>query len=151
MQPITNQAEQTIAFQQQRLSPYIPLIVKALVKTYALPLGSVFVANVFLNLFNAVVPNLFTGLLGSGLSLLVFSAVLYFSWRFAENRWKGRALFVTYATVGKARRTLQNEIDSDNPSDTAVQQTMSEYVKSADHFMETMHTFNLMPEIIKVD
>ena len=151
MQPITNQAEQTIAYQQQRLSPYIPLIVRALLKTYALPLGSVFVANVLLNLFNAVVPNFFSGLWGSGLSLLIFSVVLYFGWRFAENRWKGRALFVTYATVGKARRTLQAEIDTDTPSDTAIQQTMTAYIQAVDDFMETMHNFNLTAEVIKVD
>ena len=151
MQPITNQAEQTIAFQQQRLSPYVSPIFKAFVKTYGFPLATVFVANILLYLLNSAVPSVLSGFLGSGISFIVFFLSLALGWRFADNRWHGRELFAVYATVGKARRTLEAEITNETPSDTMIQHTMSEYIQSAEHFIETMQTHNLIPDIIEVD
>jgi hypothetical protein len=151
MQPITNQAEQTIAFQQERLSPYVPFIIRALIKTYALPLVGVFIAYTFLTIMSSTIPSVFGGSIGYAIRLLIFVAVLFMGWRIGENRWHGRTLFEVYARVGKARRSLQHEIDFENPSDTAIHQTMSEYIQSADHFIKTMSAHNIIPEITELD
>lgn len=151
MQPITNQAEQTIAYQQQRLSPYIALVLKALVKTYGLPFFGAYVANLLMNLLYLVIPEIFSGILGGWISLGAFLVVLVYGWRFAENRWHGRELFSVYAAIGKTRRLLETEIKADTPSDAVIQHTMSDYVKSADHFIETAKTYHLNLDVIEVD
>ena len=150
MQPITNQAEQTIAYQKQRITPYIPLIVRELVKTYGIPLGAVFIANLILSVVFSTSPATYSGLLGALISLPVFFGVLAISWRYAENRWHGRSLLMGYSAVSKARRMLQNEIESFSPSDDRIHEMMSIYVQTVEGLMDTMHKYNLIPETIEM-
>lgn len=151
MQPITNQAQQTIAYQQQRLSPYVPLIMRALAKTYGLPLGGVFLANLLLSVVFSTSPETYSGFLGALISLPVFFGVLIISWRYSESRWHGRSLLMGYAAISKARRLLQNEIESFTPSDSRIQEKMSLYVQAIDGLMDMMHGYNFIPEIVEVD
>ena len=149
MQPITDQAQQTIQFQQARLSPYSPLLVRILAKTYLLPLGALLLAYIVANVLIALMPDVLGGMVGTLGSLVLFLGFIYFGWRLAENRWHGTELLLTYTAVSKARRTLEAELELGNPSAMNVQQSMSEYVKLADNFIETMHNHNLYPEIIE--
>jgi|GEM_PF-6634090 len=151
MQPITNQAQQTIAYQQQRLSPYVPLIMQALFKTYGLPLGAVFLTHLLLSVVFSTLPEANSGFLRTLISLPIFFGILIVSWRYSESRWHGQTLLMGYSAVSKARRLLQNEIESLTPSDSRIQEEMSIYVQSTDGFMDIMHNYNFIPEIIEVD
>ncbi len=151
MQPITNQAQQTIAYHQQRLSAYVPLIVKALAKTYGLPLFGVFIANIALSVAFSSSPEIFSGFLGTLITVSVFFGVMIVGWRYAESRWHGRTLLVGYASISKTRRLLQNEIESLTPSDSRIQEGMSVYAQSVDEMIQMMHSYNMIPEIIEVD
>lgn len=146
MQTLTHQAQQTIDYQQQRLSPYIRVLGIAVAKTYLLPLGGLLMAYIVNGMLITLIPILFGGLIGTITSLAVFFAVLYYGWRFAEKRWNGTSLFFAYATVGKARRDLQAEITSANPSDATIQQGMSDFVKLSDALIEMLHNNNLVLE-----
>lgn len=147
MQTLTHQAQQTIDYQQQRLSPYIPLLGVAIAKTYIVPFGALLLVNVLSLVLMSTLPGVFRGLFGSFASVLVFFAVLYYGWRYAERRWNGTSLFVAYTTVSKSRRTLENEIKSANPSNTMIQEYMTEFVKLADALIDLMHNQNLVPEV----
>src|SRR5690606_10003603 len=111
MQTITSQAQQTINYQQERLAPYMPLLAVRMAKTYIVPFGGLLIANTIIILARATMLGLFAGVLGSLASLMVFFAVLYFGWRYAEGRWGGTTLFVAYTAVSKARRVLQSELN----------------------------------------
>jgi len=150
MQPITNQAEQTIAYHQQRLSPYIPLIFIALAKTYGLPLGGVLIANIVLSIMYSGSPDIFSGLLSTVITVAVFLGVMTIGWRYGESRWHGRILLVGYTLVSKTRRLLQNEIESHTPSDSRIQEMMSVYAQSVEELMDMMHGYNMIPETIEV-
>lgn len=147
MQTLTHQAQQTIEFQQQRLSPYMPLLGMAVAKTYLVPFGGLLIVNVISLTLMTALPGLFRGLIGSFASVLVFFAVLYYGWRYAERRWNGTSLFVAYTTVSKSRRTLQAEITSANPSNARIQELMTEYVRLVDALIDLLHNQNLVPEV----
>jgi len=146
MQTLTHQAQQTIEFQQQRLAPYIPILALTIAKTYIVPFGSLLLVNVLSLILMSLLPGVFRGVFGSFASVLLFFAVLYYGWRYAERRWNGTSLFVAYTTVSKSRRTLEAEIASANPSNTMIQEHMTEYVKLVDALIETLHEQELVPD-----
>lgn len=143
MQTLTYQAQQTIEFQRQRLSPYISLLGVTIAKTYLVPLGALLIAYIILS----ALPGVFQGLVGSIASALVFFVVLYWGWRYANRRWNGASLFAAYAAISKARRTLEAEIISANPSNARIQELMTGYVRSVDALIELIHNQNLVPEV----
>lgn len=147
MQTLNAQAQQTIEFQQQRLSPYMPPLGTTIAKTYLIPFGGLLLANVAILFLSSTIPGLFAGLIGSTASFLVFFVILFYGWRFSERRWHGTSLFIAYTSVSKARRVLENEIKSDDSSDATIQQYLSDYVQLADNFITIMHNNNLVPEI----
>lgn len=151
MQTLTHQAQQTIDFQQARLSPYMPSLGAAIGKTYLVPFGGLMVANLIINLLIFQIPGLFTGIIGSAASLAVFLGVLYYGWRWAENRWQGTSLFVQYTALSKSRRLLRAELVAENPSDAVVQQYMSDFVGLVDGFVDRMHELGLIPEKPKTE
>lgn len=151
MQTLTHQAKQTINFQRTRLAPYMPLLGKSIAKTYLVPFGGLMVANVLVNILMMQVPGLFSGLLGSAASLVIFFGVLYYGWRWAEQRWHGTSLFVQFTALNKSRRILSDEIELENPSDAAIQQYMSDFVTLVNSFVETMNEYGLITEIVEAE
>ena len=151
MQTLSHQAEQTIAYQQARLSAYTPLLLKRLARTYLIPFFALMIAYLVINIVGGFMPALVGSVLGSVISLVVFMAVLFISYRFAENRWHGTALFLNYTAVGKARRLLEAELATENPADVVIQGYMSDYIQLVDSFIETMHDHQLIPEVTEIN
>jgi len=151
MQTLSHQAQQTINYQQARLSPYMPQLGMAMAKTYLVPFGGLLVVNVLINLLMLQIPGLFSGLIGGAASLAIFIAILYYGWRWSEARWHGTSLFVEYTAISKARRTLEAELNQADPSDPVIQQYMSDYKQLADAFIEKMNEYGYLPVEKKTD
>lgn len=151
MQTLSHQAQQSIAYHQARLSPYMPPLGVAMAKTYLVPFGGVMIANVLINLLMFQIPGLFSGIIGSAASMAIFLAILFYGWRWAEARWHGTSLFVEYTAISKARRTLEAELAGEKSKDAVIQQYMSDYTRLANAFIETMSNYGYMPKIVETE
>mgnify|MGYP001554189924 CR=1 FL=1 len=115
-------------------------------KTYLLPFTGLLIANVLINLLMNQVEGLFSGVLGSAATLAVFLGILFYGWRWTEDRWHGTSLFVEYTAISKARRALQTELKEDKSKEAVVQKYLADYTQLATAFIETMNNYGYTPK-----
>lgn len=135
-----------IEVEQERLQPYMPLLTLAIFKTYVVPFGGLILANVIVIFGANSGTGLFTGLIGSTASVLLYFAILYFGWRYGESRWGGTGLFVLYTAVSKARRLLEAELETEPIQPDVVNQYAGEFAASVDALITAMQDRGMMPE-----
>lgn len=148
MESIIQHAQETIQHAQERISSYISPILRAIVKTYFIPVLGIFLARIAMYIANdAVIGGLFIGMPGAVLSIIIFLAILYYGLRFSEQRWHGTALLIAYSAVSKARRILESLLAAENPEPLYIKQGTENYNECVDRLMQAVHDYGLQPKV----
>jgi len=123
------------------ISPYLPEILQRLLLVYGLPFTTVLLTSTIGGiLLSSFIPISTTNILIFALNIFI----LVRGWRWAENRWKATALFVSYTRFSSARRTLRTALNEDQ-SQPVIDDMIVTLNQSVEVFMGIVDAFNVQP------
>ena len=139
-------AERTIATTRDEVRRYIPEVVRRMMMTFGAPLlVAVLVATIGAMLLARVLPSPTVSLI----AFVVNVGVMFYGWRYFEQRLHGTSAFVVYTRYSRLRRDLETLLkqapEGADVSAADIEEQRELVVEAADAFIDVMQDMGAQP------